>query len=56
MPKKGSTAEFHDDHNQFRVPFIMYADFESLLIPIDTSKYDHNQPYSQNVNEHIPSG
>ena len=56
MPKKGSTVEFYDGHNQFTVPFIMYTDFESLLIPIEMSKYDPNQPYSQNVNQHIPSG
>ena len=28
MPKQGSTIEFKDGQNQFRVPFIMYADFE----------------------------
>ena len=30
-PKQGSTIEFKDGQNQFRVPFIMYADFESIL-------------------------
>ena len=31
MPIKGSTAEFVDGQSQFRVPFMMYADFESIL-------------------------
>ena len=31
MPKQGSTIEFKDGQNQFRVPYIMYADFESIL-------------------------
>ena len=31
MPKQGSTIEFKDGQNQFKVPFIMYADFESIL-------------------------
>ena len=31
MPKPGSTVEFKDGQNQFRVPFIMYGDFESSL-------------------------
>ena len=31
MPKQGSTVEFNDGQNQFKVPFIMYADFESIL-------------------------
>ena len=35
MPKQGSTIEFKDGQNQFRVPFIMYADFESILEPMD---------------------
>ena len=55
MPRKGSTVEFYDGQNQFRVPFIMYADFESILKPIETNNLDPNHPYSQNVNQHIPS-
>ena len=35
MPKQGSTVEFKNGQNQFRVPFIMYADFESILEQID---------------------
>ena len=31
MPGKGSKIEFCDGQNQFKVPFIMYADFESIL-------------------------
>ena len=34
MPKQGSTIEFKDGQNQFKVPFIMYADFESILEPM----------------------
>ena len=35
MSKQGSTVEFKDGKNQFRVPFIMYADFESIFEPMD---------------------
>ena len=31
MPESGSVLKFHDGQNQFKVPFIMYADFESIL-------------------------
>ena len=31
MPKQGSTIEIKDRQNQFQVPFIMYAEFESIL-------------------------
>ena len=43
MPKQGSTVEFKDGQNQFRVPFIMYADFESIL-----ELMDHVEPGSPN--------
>ena len=34
MPREGSTVEFCDGQNQFKVPFIMYADFETILEPM----------------------
>ena len=34
MPKPGSFVEFHDGQNQFKVPFMMYADFEAILRPV----------------------
>ena len=56
MPRKGSKIEFCDGQNQFKVPFIMYADFESILEPIESPDPDPNQPYSQNVNQHVSTG
>ena len=56
MPKQGSTVEFKDGQNQFRVPFIMSADFESILEPIQGPTPDPNQPYTNEVNQHTPSG
>ena len=56
MPRKGSKIEFCDGQNQFKVPFIMYADFESILYPIESPGPDPNWPYSQNINQHISSG
>ena len=35
MPKQGSTIEFKDGQNLFKVAFIMYAYFESILEPMD---------------------
>ena len=68
MPQEGSTVEFCNGQNQFKVPFIMYADFESILEPmgpqgpgslrdpIESPNPDPNQPYSQRVNQHVSSG
>ena len=56
MPKQGSTVEFKDGQNQFKVPFIMYTDFESILEPMDHGSSDPSQPYTNEVNQHTPSG
>ena len=34
----------------------MYADFEAILEPIQSPNPDLNQPYTSEVNQHIPSG
>ena len=57
MPKQGSTIEFKDGQNQSKVPFIMYAGFESILelmSPVELGS--PNQPYTNEVNQHKPSG
>ena len=57
MPKQDSTIEFKDRQNQFRVPFIMYADFESILEPMDPVELGSpSQPYTNEVDQHTPSG
>ena len=59
MPKQGSTVEFKDGQNQFRVSYIMYADFESILEPmgpLELGSPNPNQPYINEVNQHMPSG
>ena len=56
MPKQGSTIEFKDGQNQFKVPFIMYADFESILEPIESPNPNPNQLYTNEFNQHTTSG
>ena len=55
MPKKGSVVKFNNGQNQFMVPFMIYADFESILNPIE----DGPEPkglFTKIINHHIPSG
>ena len=56
IPRKGSKIEFCDGQNQFKAPFIMYTDLESILEHIESPRPDPNWPYSQNVSQHISSG
>ena len=44
MPHKCPIVEFCDGQYQFKVPFIMYADFESLLEPIQGSSKGPSEP------------
>ena len=56
MPRKGLMVEFCDGQNQFKVPFIMYADFESILEPIQGPIPEPTCPYTSKVTKHSPSG
>ena len=52
MPSKGSTIEFYDGQNQFKVPFIMYAILEPKE---DSMESDLDASQTSEVNQHIPS-
>ena len=56
MPNKGTTIEFYNGQNQFKVSFMMYADFEAILAPIQGPNPDQSEAYTTKVNWHIPSG
>ena len=58
--------KFHDGQYQFKVPFMLYADFESILKPVDERYRDKmdtmkagrkgKAPYTEKISKHIPSG
>ena len=56
MPKEGSFVEFHDGQNQFKLPFVMYADFEAIIKPTKGTNFNPDAPYTKEINQHIPSG
>ena len=56
MPEKGSFIEFHDGQNQFKVPFVMYGDFEAILKPIEEQSPNPEGSYTKELNQHISSG
>ena len=56
MPTKRLTVEYSNGQHQFKVPFIMYADFESILEPINGPSNDPNYSSTRGVNVHTPSG
>ena len=38
MPKKGKHFKFKNYYRKMKSPFIIYADFESILVPEDNGK------------------
>ena len=56
MPHKKPIVQYSDGQFQFKVPFIMYADFESILEPIQGVGNDLMISSSRGVNNHVPSG
>ena len=67
MPiEKEKWLKFHNGQYQFKVPFMLYADFESISKPVDeryrvrmnTMKTERKGkvPYPKKINTHVPSG
>ena len=54
MPHKNPRVEFCDGQNQFKVLFVMYAVFESLLEPIKGP--GDPRASTRGINNHVPSG
>ena len=62
--EKEKWLKFHDGQYQFKAPFILHADFESILKPVDewyrvkmnTMKTDRKgkAPYTEKMNIHTP--
>ena len=58
--------KFHDGQYQFKVPFMLHADFESISKPVDGQYRDNMNrmkakrkgrvPYTEKISKHIPSG
>ena len=56
MPREGETLKFYDGQVQFKVPFMMYYDLESLLPPILSKSRDSSSSYTNLLSQHIPCG
>ena len=64
--EKEEWLKFHDGQYQLKVTFMLYADFESILKPVDkryrekmnTMKTDRKSktPYTEKINTRVPSG
>ena len=53
MPKKGESIKFKNYERKIKSPFIIYADFESILVPEDNGKQNPEEPYTNKYKKHI---
>ena len=56
MPHKKPIVEYSDEQFQFKVPFIMYTDFESILELILGPGNNPRISTTRGINTHFPSG
>ena len=54
MPKKGTMLRFENYHRGERVPFVIYADFESCIKSIDTCDPNPENSYTKQYQKHEP--
>ena len=54
MPPKGSYLYFNKYVNSEKAPFAIYADFESLIKPLDVCDPDPNHSYTKKYQKHEP--
>ena len=55
MPTKVN-LKFSDGQGQLKAPFVIYADFESILEPMNTCSNDPTISHTNHVNKHTTSG
>ena len=55
MPKEGSFLSFAHHSRKMRHPFVIYADFESIIKPIDTTQPNDKESYTNKLQMHKPS-
>ncbi len=55
MPEEGAPLSFENYNRSMRVPFIVYADFESFIKPIDTCGPNPKNSYTKQYQKHTPS-
>ena len=53
MPKKGEYIKFKNCERKIKSPFMIYTDFESILVPEDNGKQNPNESYNSKYQKHV---
>ncbi|XP_065679834.1 uncharacterized protein LOC136094149 [Hydra vulgaris] len=55
IPEPNTMIEFTNYNRSMKVPFVIYADFESFIKPIDTCTPNPDESYTKQYQKHTPS-
>ena len=55
MPQQGTYLRFKNFLHSEKAPFVIYADFESLIKPMDNCNPDPNKSYTKKYQKHEPT-
>ena len=55
LPKAGTMLKFENYHRSEKVPFVVYADFESYIKLLDTCEPNPEDSYTKQYQKHEPS-
>ena len=53
MLKKGECIKFKDCGRKIKLPFMIYADFESTPVPKDNGMQNQNESYTNKYQKHV---
>ena len=53
IAKKGEYVKFNNLDRKMKSPFMIYASFESILVPEDNEKENPNEPYTNRYQKHV---
>ena len=53
MSKNSEYAKFRNYERKVKSPFIIYADFESILVPENNRKQNPNESYTDKYEKHV---
>ena len=56
LPEKETMLKFKNYHRREKVPYIVYADFECFVKPIQSCDLDDKESYTKQYQKHEPSG
>ncbi len=56
FPKPGETLKFKNYERLHDVPFVVHADFECFVQPLETEEKDPSESYTTKYQSHVPSG